>query len=292
MSQLIMSEGAAPSTPSSGKGAIFLDASGNLCEIDDGGRVLTLAAAGSFTLTIPATGTVALLATANVFTAGQTFAPSGTGTNAVFVNMPASTTATGIVVQYNSANYIRMLARATLTQIILDPNDFGNNVGGALLSIGRNTNGGTEGPAAGALGITQASGTARRIWPDASGDLRIHTAAPTGSSGSPTTSDTAGTVIGTQTSMADAKHITDELSPLSEVKERILAGAEAVRRFVYKSGSFGGQEFEGVVTDLAPAYGMDRDEDHPAGKSLNEIDILGDMLRMMAHLLQRLPDVA
>lgn len=43
-----------------------------------GAGVLTLSAAANYTLTVPATGTAALLATANVFTAAQTF---GSGTN-------------------------------------------------------------------------------------------------------------------------------------------------------------------------------------------------------------------
>ena len=43
-----------------------------------GAGVLTLAAAANYTLTVPATGTAALLGTANVFTAEQTF---GSGTN-------------------------------------------------------------------------------------------------------------------------------------------------------------------------------------------------------------------
>lgn len=72
MAQLIMAEGATPSTPSSGKASIFIDASGNLCKIDDGGNVMKLASAGSFTLTIPATGTVALLGTDQTFTGALT----------------------------------------------------------------------------------------------------------------------------------------------------------------------------------------------------------------------------
>lgn len=78
---------------------------------------------------------------------------------------------------------------------------------------------------------------------------------------------------------------------LTEVAGRVRLGAEAVRRFVYRSGAFGGEEFEGVVTDLAPAYGMDRDEEQPAGKSLNEIQILGDLLRMVDSLAQRVAEL-
>lgn len=73
MSQLIMAEGANPSTPSTGKAIIHIDASGNLCKTDDTGNTMVLACAGDFTLTIPATGTVALLGTAQTYTAAKTF---------------------------------------------------------------------------------------------------------------------------------------------------------------------------------------------------------------------------
>lgn len=65
------------------------------------------------------------------------------------------------------------------------------------------------------------------------------------------------------------------------------AGLWAVRGFTYKSGAFQGARFEGVVVDYAPAYGMDRDTEHPAGKSLNEVNILGDLLRAVAYLTER-----
>src|SRR3989338_2189723 len=38
----------------------------------------------------------------------------------------------------------------------LPPADFGNNFGGPMMAIGRNANGGAEGPAAGSLMLTQA----------------------------------------------------------------------------------------------------------------------------------------
>lgn len=56
MSQLIMAEGAAPSTPSTGKASIFIDTSGRLALKDDDGN----------------TDIHAALATAQTFTAGQT----------------------------------------------------------------------------------------------------------------------------------------------------------------------------------------------------------------------------
>jgi hypothetical protein len=45
--------------------------------------------------------------------------------------------------------------------------------------------------------------------------------------------------------------------------------------FTYKSGAFNNQRFTGIVTDYAPTFGMDRDAEHPHGKSLNEVTAHG-----------------
>ncbi|MBP8294183.1 MAG: hypothetical protein KAX65_15510 [Caldilineaceae bacterium] len=222
--------------------------------ITGGGTVAT----GGNTLTVPATGTAALLATANIFTAGQIINQS---------SIPLKFQAGGVdlVTFYN-------------TGIAFSPYDNGTSWA-AFIQIGRNSNAST--PAAGAINLQDKNGTARWIWPDGSGNLRVHTSVPTNAL------DADGTVIGAQTSMAEAKLIAPELSLMADVLDRIAAGADAVRRFVYRDGSFGGQHFEGVITDNAPAYGMDRDAEHPQGKSLNEIQIAGDLLRAVAWLTER-----
>lgn len=155
--------------------------------------------------------------------------------------------------------------------------------GGGLILIGRNTNAST--PAVGSLEYLDKSGTAWFVFPDDSGVMRIMDSAPI------STTDTGGTVIGAQTSMAAAKYLYSELSPIDEVLRRIADGADAVRTFVYKSGAYNREKFEGVVTDYAPAYGVDRDEEHPAGKSLNEIQIAGDLLRAVAWLSKRVAEL-
>lgn len=74
MSKIILAEQAsAPDTPGSGKVAIFVDTNGDLAWKDDAGNVIKIAAAGSYTLTIPATGTAALRDVAQTFSAAQTF---------------------------------------------------------------------------------------------------------------------------------------------------------------------------------------------------------------------------
>jgi hypothetical protein len=125
------------------------------------------------------------------------------------------------------------------------------------------------------------AGTDYSIWPDASGNLRINTALPTNAL------DGAGTVVGAQTSCLSSKDITGDPASIDDVLASVRQGAEAVRRFVYKSGSYNGEEFSGIVTDYAPRYGMDRDEEHPAGRSLNVINAIGDMMIVLNDLVQR-----
>lgn len=246
-------------------------------------------ATGGFTLTVPATGTAALLGTAQTFTKGQIVAPDTTGGDALVASMPASTTATAMVAQYNGTNAIRMIARAALTQIVLDARDFGNNTQGCQVTISRNSNAGAEGPAAGVLNLVRANGNGTLLWVDATATLRIHSAAPTGSSGSPTTSDTAGTVVGAQTSNAAFKDVHGAPVGGPVALQMLRDAAGQVKRFTYKSGAFG-QEFSGLVIDgeSLHRYGMDADPEHPAGKSLNLINVIGDLLLAVDHLTKRL----
>lgn len=225
-----------------------------------GGTVAT----GGYTLTVPATGTAALLATANVFTVLQT------------INAAAGDSQRW---QYSGTTRARIEQQSNINQFVLEDFDNGSSFGSRIIA-GRNSNAST--PAAGHLRLVNLGGTAYRIWPDTAGNVRIGTADPTNAN------DTSGTVIGTQTSMAAAKHLFDDVTPIGEVLASIQqAATAAVRRFTYRSGAYNGEAFEGVVTDLAPRYGMDRDDEHPAGKSLNEITLLGDLLRAVAHLAER-----
>lgn len=243
-----------------------------------GGTVAT----GGFTLTVPATGTAALLATANAFTNAQTITPTSTTVDPLRLDVPASTTGVTQRWMYNGTTRASMVTQAASTIFTLTA--FDNGAGnGPSLAINRNNNGST--PAAGFINLQTQTG-AYNVWVDNTGLLRIW------NGGAPSNAnDTQGTVVGTQSSMAEAKHISDGLATFDEVAERVRAGAAAVKRFAYRSGAFNGQEFEGVVTDLAPHYGMDRDEAHPQGKSLNEIQIMGDLLRAVDWLVGRVKEL-
>jgi hypothetical protein len=89
--------------------------------------------------------------------------------------------------------------------LVVNEKAHSNDSVGPSIWINRGTNAGAEGPIAGTLRLEEADSTDQYYWTDATGDLRIHTAAPTGSSGTPTVADTAGAVVGDQTSWHGAK---------------------------------------------------------------------------------------
>ncbi|HMS85088.1 MAG TPA: hypothetical protein PKD12_15690 [Nitrospira sp.] len=221
-----------------------------------------------------------LMAAANAFTANQTISPVATSDDGLTVVMPSATTRYAIVVRDSALSSHFLLSVDTNdATLYINGGDFGNNVVGPSVRLTRNTNG-TK-PGAAFVNLMNRAGTAYRIWPDASGNLRIHTADPIYDN------DGLGTVIGTQTSSLDSKIILGEVGDPLEALQAVLEAAQKLMRFQYKSGAFNGEEFEGVVTDFSPRYGMDRDEEHPAGKSLNVIQILGDLIRSVALIAER-----
>lgn len=244
-------------------------------------------ATGGFTLTVPATGTAALLGTAQTFSAQQTFTnqlvsgPSSTTYDSIFVNMPTGTSGNVLAAYYNATIRHQILAQAALSVYRLNSVDLGSTHG-PHVEIGRNTNAAT---AAGFLRSSAKDGTFYNSWVDASGNWRVSAATlPTSAN------DTTGTVIGTQTSMAAAKNISEELpDPVEALKNVIKAAREGLRAWSYKSGAFNNEHFpNGLVTDLAPRYGMDRDEAHPAGKSLNIPVAIGDLFAAVALIANHL----
>lgn len=283
--------------------------------LSGGGTVAT----GGFTLTVPATGTAMLLATTQTITGNKTFSGtltvSGAATfsstfetsgavglnntpntstaqviltsgdaarRAMRVNMPSSPTTEAMDWTVNGTQRAVLNLTDTVTNMWLVGADFGTGRG-PTLSIDRNTNGST--PAAGNLFIEARTGTNYFIWPDASGNLRIGTTAPTNAN------DGSGTVVGTQTSHAASKLIDDQLpdyrQSLTHIRDVVKAGA--LRGWRYRSEAYNNEHFPiGLVVDYAPRYGMDRGNDAPHGRSLNVPVAIGDLFAAVAELAERI----
>ena len=103
MSELILSQmSTAPSAPSTGKVSVYVDGNGDLSWKDAAGNITKIAAAGSYTLTLNSSGTLAL--------GGFTLTVPATGTAALYATNTwtpvlkfGTTTVTGVTI--TSANY-------------------------------------------------------------------------------------------------------------------------------------------------------------------------------------------
>jgi hypothetical protein len=238
-------------------------------------------ATGGFTLTVAQSGTAALKNVSQTFTDAQAIAPTSTSVNGLEVNMPTSTSGKALQIKYSGTERASLqVLGGNASSFILNPVDTGNSYGPYMAVLGNNN---ASTPSAGALILRDKGSTDYSIWPDDSGVLRIHTTLPTNAL------DTAGVVVGAQTSHVDYKLVLGAPIDDATALALVCAAAAQVARFVYRNGAFNGEEFSGVVLDGAKPhrYGMDADPEHPAGKSLNIVNAIGDLFLAVRGLAQR-----
>ena len=146
---------------------------------------------------------------------------------------------------------------------------------GRSLTIGRNTNGTT--PAAGSITFIESDGGASSVWVDASGVLRINGTPPSSAGG---VGDTAGTVVGAQTSARAAKDVAGEVTNTAAALDIIRH--TPIYQFTYKNGAYNGETFYGIVTDESPLFGMDH------GRAFNPVTAFGATVLALRELDARL----
>ena len=181
-------------------------------------------------------------ANTGTWTATQTFAPSA-GSSGIALTTPTN---------------------QTVSMLALSAADCGAGYG-PHISISRNSNAST--PSAGWLQVVSRSNTAYSLWVDNSGNVRVGTSTPTNAN------DASGVVCGTQTSSLDRKNVIDEFTDYNSALNAIID--TPIYNFTYKSGAFNGERFTGIITDYSPIFGLDKDDEHPDGKSLNEVTAHG-----------------
>lgn len=220
----------------------------------------------------------AILATANVFTTTQSIVAATTGANGLYINMPTSTTSTAIRIDYSGASRVAFLQKSNQNSLYLQSYDNGANEG-SFVALERNSNAST--PAAGHVVMQNRASTYYYLWPDSTGNIRI-----AGGTVPTNANDAAGTVVGTQTSSLDSKQVLGEFKDYDGALDAILNAP--LYDFTYKSGAFNGEKFTGIITDYSPTFGMDKDEAHPAGRSLNEITGFGYTVAAFKALEKRI----
>lgn len=221
---------------------------------------------------------LAIVASSNTFTTAQSINPA-TNVTALAGTMPVGNTSEIFDFYYSTQQRFIVRQRSNVSEIRLVAFDNGS-AGAPHLFIGRNSNASTPSP--GYIIFQRQEGTSDYVYPDASANLRILSGVEPNNA-----NINNGMIIGTQSSSLDVKNVTGDAPAAATALEYIAQAAQAVRRFTYKNGSMDGQEFSGIIVDYAPRYGMDRDEDHPVGKSLNIINAIGDLMIVVADLAAR-----
>lgn len=170
---------------------------------------------------------------------------------------------------------IMSLQRGAQTTVFISgtANSTGANTGN-MLSVGRNTSGSG---AAGTVGFqTRTAANGRAVWVDDSGNLRIHTAPPT--EDNTTVADTAGTVVGTQTSTRATKRLIRRVRDVG-ASLRLIAETP-LYRFNYRTQDRD-TRFLGIMADESPAFVMH------GGQSFNPVSAFGHTAAAVKALLRR-----
>jgi hypothetical protein len=147
--------------------------------------------------------------------------------------------------------------------------DLGDDQEGFFVQVGHNNN--ATNPNPGSVNFVTATGTGYGVWVSSAGDLRIYTARPSGA-----VSDTAGVVVGSQTSSRDAKNIEAMFTDYRGALDTILN--TNLYSFTYKKTDFPEQKFVGLVTDESPSFGQYPDQAHPNGRALNVVNSIGYLM--------------
>jgi len=193
-------------------------------------------------------------ANTGTWTAAQTFAGGiastqpATGTSAVAVTPVASMTAAPIAISAidNTSSF------------------------GPFVSIGRNSNAST--PAAGFIRLTGKTGNSNDIWADSSatpGVLRI-------GNGTTTTTDTAGSIVGSQSSWVELK---EDITPWDD-RSAALDAVLACKLFGYRfKGDESRRQFHGLIIhdEDRGAWFSENDGEHQV-PALNERNLFGHLI--------------
>ncbi|MCF7834311.1 MAG: hypothetical protein K9L98_03240, partial [Candidatus Pacebacteria bacterium] len=167
------------------------------------------------------------------------------------------------------------------TKLEIGSSDLGDGVAGPVITLGRNTNATNTG--AGSINFLAKGGTAGYVWQDAAGNMRIHTSAPSNAN------DTAGTVIGAQTSTRDTKQDIEDYTDYNDALDKILNTPLHTFRYI--------KEVEGYGTDSPLAktrLGYIADEVDPifmVGNVIDQVSVNGILIASIKALNLKLNDI-
>lgn len=214
--------------------------------------------------------------------------PATTTARGLRIDMPSTSTADCVLIEYNGTARANIQCESDRTDLEFD--DFDNGTSwGPRITIGRNNNATTANQVPGGIKWKQGDGGTSWLYPDNSGVFRTQGSSPQSGNGW----DSAD-VVGAQTSNEKFKtEIGPGATPLEALGYMRAAVANA-REFVYSDGRFSGQVFDGVVVrngNGLERYGTNPDAEHDGGKELNEINAIGDLMRVVVWQAEQIDEL-
>jgi hypothetical protein len=160
------------------------------------------------------------------------------------------------------------------TKLEIGSSDLGNGNAGPVITLGRNTNATNTG--AGSINFQSKAGTAGYVWQDNAGNMRIHTASPSNAN------DTAGTVIGTQTSTRDTKQDITEYTDYAAALQAVVQAPLHTFKYTKEVNGYG------TTSPLAKAHiGFIADEvsgEFMQGNSIDQVSVNGLLMASIKEL--------
>ena len=160
----------------------------------------------------------------------------------------------------------------------IGPTDLGSGTAGHIITVGRNTDLANAGAAtgAGSINFQSKAGTAGYVWQDNAGNLRINSAAPSNAN------DTAGVVVGDQTSTRESKQDFADYTTYQDALQMVLAAP--LHTFRYKKDVLGYGEDSvlaktriGYIADEVPGEFM-------WGNSIDQVSVNGILMASVKAL--------
>lgn len=159
--------------------------------------------------------------------------------------------------------------------------DLGDGLAGPIITLGRNTN--TTNNGAGSINYLSKNGTAGFVWQDAAGNMRINTSAPSNAN------DTAGTVIGAQTSIRETKQDIEDYIDYNSALSMVTNAPLHTFRYIKEVEGYG------VDSPLSKSrIGFIADEVDPAfmvGNVIDQVSVNGILMASIKEMNLKLIDI-
>lgn len=167
------------------------------------------------------------------------------------------------------------------TKLEIGSSDLGNGAAGPIITLGRNNNGTNTG--AGSINFQSKGGTAGYVWQDNAGNVRINTSAPSNAN------DTAGVVIGTQTSTRNTKQDITDYTDYAAALNMVTSAPLHTFRYIKDVQGYG------INSLLAkPRIGYIADEvsaDFMWGNSIDQVSVNGILMASVKALNTKITDL-